>query len=88
MVFGVKWWHRSRRKERSYLRGMAEVCVVGGMAEVSLGQGPGGSRVPNLAPEMAQQTQVGKAQLLSGGCSPYLQVSKDPAQSGLMATAS
>ena len=32
----MRWLYRSRRKERSYLHGMAEVCEIGEVAEVFL----------------------------------------------------
>lgn len=62
-------------------RDLCDRCGRGdpGLAAQSLG----GSRVPSLAPEMAQHTEVGKAQLLSGGCSTNMQGNKDPTQPGL-----
>lgn len=32
----MRWLYRSRGKERSYPQGMAEVCEIGEVAEVSL----------------------------------------------------
>lgn len=79
----MKWLYRSRRKKRRHGRGLCDRRGGRGVPGLAA-QGLGGSRVPDLAPEVTQHPEMGKAQLLSGGYSTSVQVNKDPAQSGLM----
>lgn len=97
--FGVKWFYRSRWKERGYLQGIAEVCVMGEMAEVSpaslyfLPKYWEAAECLMLAPEMIQHPKVGKAKLASGRNHRYVchlmalagvRSDKEATQSGLM----